>query len=160
MYMHSRSVGSVFAAILVALASTVVMMCASTPAQAPGAPLPGTSVTPERLTDLEPHAPYRQLVPGLLVRTRYAADTGAQSAVEIWDLMVGPGMTTENARLAGAAIIEVRSGIGVLTALGSPHELRIGTTFALDEGAEFVIKNGDKDVPLILRVTLIQSVRP
>jgi len=128
-------------------------------AHAQSAPVPGPPVTPPQLTDLEPREPYRLLVPGLLTRTRYVADRGQRHAVEVWDLMVGPGQATATAHLPGSAVVEVRSGTGVFTSRSTPRELRIGMTFVLDEAAEFAVTNADKEAPLILRVTLIHSVQ-
>jgi mannose-6-phosphate isomerase-like protein (cupin superfamily) len=110
----------------------------------------------------EPKDPYRSFAPGLLVRTRFAppADKDARYAIEIWDAMVAPGKASEKARLPSSAVIEVRSGTGVLTVGGTPHELRAGTTAIIDDGADFTLTSTDKDAPLILRAAIIRAVRP
>jgi hypothetical protein len=117
---------------------------------------------PRQLAAGEPRDAYRSFAPGLLVRTRFAApaDKDARHAMEVWDVMVGPGKASEKARLPGAAVIEVRSGTGVLRVSDKPHELRAGATASIDDGADFTLTNSDKDAPLILRVTLIRAARP
>jgi hypothetical protein len=118
--------------------------------------------SPKELVAGEPKDAYRSFAPALLVRTRFAppADKDARSAIEIWDAMVGPGKASEKARLPGAAVIEVRSGTGVLTVGSKPQELRAGTTATIDDGADFTLTSSDKDAPLILRVTIIRAVHP
>lgn len=142
------------------------------PAPAPSRPQPpgvgpagqlGAEVpSPRQLAPGEPKDVYRTFVPGLLVRTRFAppADKSARTAIEIWDAMVAPGKASETARLPGAAIVEVRSGTGVLSVAGKPQELRTGATASVDDGAEFRVTSSDKDAPLMLRVTLIRAGQP
>lgn len=117
--------------------------------------------SPSQLVTGEPRDAYRSFATGLLVRTRFApADKDARYAIEIWDAMVGPGKASEKARLPGAAVVEVRSGTGVLTVGGKPHQLRAGATASIDDGADFTLTNSDKDSPLILRVTVIRGAKP
>jgi len=119
-------------------------------------PIPESPKTPERLVAGEPRNAFKQLVPGLLVRTRYVAE--GRPAVEIWDLLVGPGRKSEKARLPGAAVLEVRSGRGLLRA-AKPVELRIGSARALAEDEEFTLVNTDPEAPLILRATVLPPGR-
>ena len=116
----------------------------------------------QQLVPGEPKDAYRSFVPGLLVRTRFAAPAGkdARYAIEIWDAMVGPGKASERARLPGAAVIDVRSGTGVLTVGGKPQELRSGVTASIDDGVDFTLRSLDKDAPLIVRATIIRAGNP
>jgi hypothetical protein len=145
------------AAAPVFLAVALALPQAATRAQnVEGQPISGPPTTPERLVAEEPRNAFKQLVPGLLVHTRYVAE--GRPAVEIWDLMVGPGRKSEKARLPGAAVLEVRSGRGMLRA-AKPIELRIGASQALAEGEDFSIVNTDPEAPLILRATVIPPAR-
>lgn len=74
--------------------------------------------------------------------------------------MVAPGKASESARFPGAAIVEVRSGTGVLSVGGKPSELRTGATVSVDDGADVRVTSSDKDAPLILRVTLVRAGQP
>jgi len=127
------------------------------PAQSASEPVAGPPVTPSKLTSLEPRDPYRSIAPGLLARTRYVAESMGPYTLEVWDLMVGPGKTSEKTRLPGAAVVEVRSGTGTLSSGGKSVDLRIGTTAPLAEAADFALGNADKEAPLILRATLIRK---
>ncbi len=126
-------------------------------AQTADEPIAGTPVTPPKLTSLQPRDPYRSIAPGLLARTRYVAERMGPYTVEVWDLMVGPGKTSEKTRLPGAAVVEVRSGTGILSSGGKAVDLRTGTTAPLAEAADFTLGNTDKGAPFILRATLIRK---
>ena len=148
---RAEAVASVF------LAAALALCPAATRSQDVEAqPIQGPPATPERLVAGEPRNAFKPLVPGLLVRTRYVAE--GRPAVEIWDLMVGPGRKSEKARLPGAAVLEVRSGRGMLRAAKST-ELRIGVSQALAEGENFSLVNTDPEAPLILRATVISPIR-
>ena len=148
------------------LGGIVVIVGSVASAQDPqSTPIPRAPTTPEKLTATEPRDPYKELVAGLLMRQRYAAE--GRPAVEVWDLMVGPGKTTQPARLPGAGVLEVRSGRGVLRVgparpirAGSARPLRTGVVLALDDTAEFILVNEDKETPLILRATVIRGAEP
>ena len=119
-------------------------------------PIPRPPATPERLIQVQPRNAFKQLVRGLLVRTRYVAE--GRPAVQILDLLVGPGQKSEKIRLPGPAVIEVRSGRGVLRALKST-ELRIGASQTLAQDEDFFLINNDPQAPFILRATVIPSER-
>ena len=104
---------------------------------------------------------YRQLVPGLLVRTRFVADSVGAPRVELWDLLVGPGRRSGAATLPGGAVLEVRGGSGrVSVGRQPPRELRSGATLEVPEGASFTLENGRTDLGLTIRATVIAARRP
>ena len=109
-----------------------------------------------------PAAPpqFRQLVPGLLVRTRVAAAAPANRRAELWDLLVGPGKRSAPVTLPGGAVIEVRGGSGRIAIGGREQELRSGTTLAIPDGASFELINARDDVGLSIRATIIIGRRP
>ena len=101
--------------------------------------------------------PFKQYTPGLLARTIYKAEQTDDLEIEIWELLVGPGMKSEAAKLPGAAAAEVRSGNGVVTIGGKSQDLRSGAGFSLSDGETFQVENRSKEDGLSLRVVLIRS---
>src|SRR5207244_1738386 len=73
-----------------------------------------TAYSPQTYADYSPDAPYRQLVPGLMVRTRYVAEARGPNHIEIWELLAGPGQKTGSFTLPGAAVLEISAGQGVI----------------------------------------------
>jgi len=111
-------------------------------------------------TQLAPDAlqnPFKQYAPGLLARTIYKAEQTDDLEIEIWELLVGPGKKSEAAKLPGAAVAEVRSGIGVVTIGGKPQDLKSGAGFSISDGEAFQVENRSKEDGLSLRVVLIRS---
>lgn len=100
---------------------------------------------------------FRQYAPGLLARVNYQSDATGRWRVAIWDLLVGPGKTSDAVRLPGGAVIEVRAGAGRAVVDGKPREISGGMTFAVDEGSSLALANGSSDAALALRVTLIAA---
>jgi hypothetical protein len=100
---------------------------------------------------------FRQYAPGLLARVNYQSDAEGRWRVAIWDLLVGPGKTSDAVRLPGGAVIEVRGGGGRAIIDGKPREISGGTTFAVDEGSSLALANGSTELALALRVTLIAA---
>ncbi len=108
--------------------------------------------------DAEPERSlFRQHAPGLLVRTAYRAETPAELAVEVWDLLVGPGKTSEAVRFPGTAVVTVRTGSGRVVIDGKSQEVRIGESATVAEGAEISFDNSRSEGPLALRAILISQ---
>ena len=103
---------------------------------------------------------FRQYAPGLLARVNYQADATGRYRVAIWDLLVGPGRTSEPVNLPGGAVVEVRSGSGRAVIDGQAREITGGATFVVNEGSSLALANGHDDLALALRVTLISAVAP
>ena len=100
---------------------------------------------------------FKQYAPALLTRTVYVAPADAPYHVEMWDLLVGPRRKTDAVSLPGSAVLEVRSGAGLVTIDGKPHALRMGSTFAINEGSQFAIDNGQQPRALSIRAIVISS---
>ncbi len=103
---------------------------------------------------------FRQYAPGLLARVNYEADATGRYRVALWDLLVGPGKTSEPANLPGGAVVEVRSGNGRAVIDGNAREITGGSTFVVNEGSSLALANGSADLALALRVTLISFGAP
>lgn len=102
---------------------------------------------------------YRQLVSGLLARSRFVADAPAGRRVELWDLLVGPGLRSAEATLPGAAVLEVRGGSGQIVIGGKPQDLRSGVTLSIPERTSFQVVNSRPDLGLSMRATVILGAR-
>jgi len=102
---------------------------------------------------------YRQLVPGLLARSRFTTDATGNRRVELWDLLVGPGLRSGAAMLPGAAVLEVRGGTGRIVIAGKEQDLRSGTTLTVPEQASFQLVNTRTDLGLSIRATVIAGAR-
>jgi hypothetical protein len=98
---------------------------------------------------------FRQFAPGLLARQRFAADSAASGRVELWDLLVGPGLRSAPATLPGSAVLEVRAGSGDIAIAGKTQRLRSGAAVAVPEGATIQLTNARRDLGLTVRATII-----
>jgi mannose-6-phosphate isomerase-like protein (cupin superfamily) len=58
--------------------------------------------------------------------------------------------------LDGTAVVEVKSGEGLVRLDGKEQKLQLGTTFTIPQGASFVLEN-DSEVPLAMQVYLIRA---
>ena len=105
----------------------------------------------------QPADAFRQIVPGLLARTIYTAESSGPHRVEIWDIVVGPGMKSEATTFPGGAVLEVRGGHGSITIDDKRQELPLGSTLPVDDGHKFALENADKEAALSLRVVVISS---
>lgn len=128
--------------VAVALGAAVVLSAGDAVAQAAQRQIPSTPT-------------YQQLVPGLLARARFVADATADRRVELWDLLVGPGMRSAAATLPGGAVLEVRGGSGRIIIGGREQELRAGATLPIPDGTTFQVVNARNDLGLSIRATVI-----
>lgn len=118
--------------------------------------LPGPQPGDVKFSKYQPENPYTQLAKGLLTRTVFKVASGAGYRVDVLDLLVGPGQRTSNVSLPGPAVFEVRSGNAVITTAGKPQEVRMGSAFALSEGARFAIEN-KADSAFTIRVHMFMA---
>ncbi len=125
--------------------------------------LPGPPAVGEiRFSQYQPETESQELTTGLLSQTAFdtagetAAAAPAQSyRVEVRNLLVGPGKSTAEATLPGAAVFEVRSGNGTVTIGSASQEITTGSTFAVSEGESFRLTNSS-EMGLALRVYVIR----
>ena len=110
-------------------------------------------------TAVAPPPGYRQLVPGLLARSRFSTDATNGRRVELWDLLVGPNGRSAATTLPGGAVLEVRGGAGRIVIADKEQELRSGATLSLPEGTPFQLVNTRADLGLSIRATIIAGAR-
>lgn len=104
---------------------------------------------------MAPPPNYQQLVAGLLVRTRFVVEAGPNRRVEVWDLLIGPGMRSDATQLPGGVVIEVRGGSGQVVIGDRSQELRPGATLAIPDRTSVQFVNGRNDLGLAIRATLV-----
>ena len=97
-----------------------------------------------------PKNPYKEVAPNLLARTLFETAGPGGVKIEVRDLFVPPGKTTEKVTLPGPAIFEVLSGEGTMTTGEKSQDLRIGAAFSVTQGASFSLENKDI-MPLVVR---------
>lgn len=115
--------------------------------------LPKAQPGEQNFSKYQPDRPYSELAPGVLTRTLHEAAGQNGYRLEVRDLLVGAGQSASNVSLPGAAVFEVRSGHGTVTAAGNRQEVTSGATFALSDGETFSVEN-KSDEPIAFRVHL------
>lgn len=138
---------------LLVVAIVAAQACQRAPAPAPAA----APAVAGPLSDFSPAQPYRQFAKGLLAQTVYTADADGPFAIEVWDLIVGPGQRSESAALPGAAVLEIRSGTGKVTVAGRDRETPTGAALSIAEGERFTIVNGSPEQALTIRATVVRA---
>lgn len=115
---------------------------------------------PAQAQEVQQRESFSQFVPGMLARVRYEAPATGPFQVQIWDLLVGPGLRSDPALLPGAGVLEVRSGSGVLTFDSQEVPLQPGTVVSVPEGARLSLENGDEVQGLAIRAVVIVGRTP
>ncbi len=99
---------------------------------------------------------YKQYAPGLLRKLVFRAEKqDDRPGVEVWSLLVGPGMKTGVTELPGGAILLVRSGEGAIAFSGQLEELKLGQTMQIEPGTSFQISNTNDVIPINIRAVVI-----
>jgi hypothetical protein len=103
---------------------------------------------------------YKLFVEGLYVRNVVAAaPEKAGYAVEVWGLLIGPGVQTSLVTLPGAAVLLVRSGQVLLLAGDRKMELGLGASALVPEGTGARFINRDSARPVVLRAVIVSGRR-
>jgi len=100
--------------------------------------------------------PFREVAPGVFMRTILRAPYSPGLNVEIQDLEVRPRQLTKQVTLAGAALLEIRSGRAIVTVGQVTKEVRVGAIFALPQGQALVLDNR-ADVPISIRLYVVTA---
>ena len=77
--------------------------------------------------------------------------------LEAEDLLVGPSQKTGNFTFPGAALLEIRSGNGLLSTLGKSQKVHGGTVLTLTEGQSLKLANSREDLGLYLHATILRA---
>lgn len=106
-----------------------------------------------KLSDQQPQNPFAQVAPGVATRTLFATEEGAPYRLEIQDVILAPGQPAATVPIAGAAIVEVVSGLGEASVGNQRRELKANSSFAVTEGETLSLRNsGDQHLELRLLV--------
>jgi len=97
---------------------------------------------------------FEQMAPGLLGRTVFKTEAGS-TTVEIKDIIVGPGKTSEVITLQGGAILDVQGGEATLLVDGKEQRVRPGNTVSLAQNQNIAIDNSRASRPLVARLILL-----
>ncbi len=100
--------------------------------------------------------PFREVSPGVFMRTVFGAPYAPGLTVEIQDLEVRSKRATGQLLFPGAALLEVRSGRAMVTSGQQPKELHVGAILALPQGQALVLDNR-ADAPLSIRLYLVTA---
>lgn len=74
--------------------------------------------------------------------------------------MLGPGKAAPHIGLPGAAVLEVRAGLGTLEQRGERKELRMGSTATVPSETAFGLSNASADQAFVLRAVIVRPVSP
>src|SRR3954466_3469072 len=83
---------------------------------------------------------YEETTPGLLSRSVFKTDAGTTS-VEIIDLLVGPGVSSEAIILSGSALLDVQAGSATLLVDGKAQSVQPGNVVSLAQNQRISINN-------------------
>jgi hypothetical protein len=102
-----------------------------------------------------PASEFRQLAPGLLSRSVFKSAAGDKLAVEIFDLMVGPGQSSEAITLSGAALLDVQGGQATLLVDGKAQRVQAGGVVPLAQSQQLAIDNSRAQRSFVARLILL-----
>jgi len=107
-----------------------------------------------QLAEGQPENPYVRTEAGPLARSTFSTTAGGY-AIEVRDILVGPGQKPSDVPMAGAGVFEVREGGGTVTIDEQAHDVTAGATFAVSEGAKLRLEA--RGGPMILRAYLFRA---
>ena len=117
----------------------------------------GTTLLPQPPPDqvkpsaYEPEHPLVMVKPGLSARLNFVATEG-DYAIEVRDILVAPGSQGVVLDLAGAAVLEVRAGAGVVPIGDTSREVTAGAALVVSEGDK--VGALARGTPLVFRAHL------
>jgi hypothetical protein len=103
---------------------------------------------------------YTALANGLYARqVVQTASSKGDYTVQVWALLVGPRVTTGDAKLPGAAVLSVNTGRVDLLVGDRKTRLEPGDTASVPEGASLRLVNADETRPAHLRAVVLSGTR-
>ena len=75
--------------------------------------------------------------------------------IEVRDLLIG-ARRTENIKLPGTQVAEVRAGSGAIIIDSARQEIKAGSTFAIPDGKSFTVENTTSEA-IQIRVHVIRA---
>jgi hypothetical protein len=95
---------------------------------------------------------YRQIAPGLLGRTLFSTSQAGPAAVQIMDILVGPGKAATIPNIDFAALIEVEAGDATVALDGNAAAARQEGVIAVGQGQTIAIDNSGDSRSFVARL--------
>lgn len=113
---------------------------------------PGTGVaTPQ------PTLTYQPIAPGMLARTLFATTQTGPVAVEIVDILVGPGQTAQLPAMQFAALLNIEAGAALLSLDGKAVAAKLGGVISVNQGQSIAVDNRRGGRPFIARLIKLSA---
>jgi hypothetical protein len=114
--------------------------------------------SPDRMA---PTPQFTAVSPGLYTRKiLHTASPAGDFTVELWSVLVSPGLTTGETRFPGAAVLSLRTGSVVVLVGEGKTPLKPGATAQVPEGALVRFTNPDEMHPAQLRAVVLAGGKP
>jgi len=153
-HLHMGSAASALALALTLSACQSIEMRSTGGAAPPIAPPPKEGI---RYSDYRPALPYKVTDQGVLSRELFAAPGGDEYRVSVRELALGPKRSSREIEFAGAALLEVRAGAGMIAVDGKQTRLATGSALTVSQGQRIVLTNTSEDQGLELRAVVISA---
>jgi hypothetical protein len=95
---------------------------------------------------------YRQIAPGLLGRTLFSTSQAGPAAVQIMDILVGPGKSATIPKIDFAALMEVEAGDATITLDDKAAVARQEGVIAVGQGQSIAIDNSGNSRSFVARL--------
>jgi hypothetical protein len=138
--------------LLRAIAASICCLILLVPARHPPNAAPPIEAAPDDAAPRVGANAYRQATPGMLTRTIFSTSQAGHVAVEIVDLLVGPGQTADIPRAEFAALLEVQAGSPALRVDGKAVVALPGSVIGISEGQRIAIDNAGAERPFVARL--------
>ena len=97
---------------------------------------------------------FEETTPGLLSRNVFKTEAG-NTTVEIIDLLVGPGKSSEPIVLTGGALLDVQGGSATLLVDGKAQSVQPGQVVSLAQNQRIAIDNSRAQRSFVARLVLM-----
>jgi len=142
------------------LALSILCAVLLTPGRQPAEAAPPIEAAPTGVAPTAEPDAYRQTTSGLLARTIFSTSQTGGIAVEIVDLLVGPGQVTHLPKAGFAALLEVQAGRPALLVDGKAVMATPGGVISINEGQSLAIDNTSEQRPFIARLIKLSTPEP
>jgi hypothetical protein len=100
---------------------------------------------------------YAEVAPGLLERSLFATTEAGPLAIEIVDILVGPGQSVQLPAAQFAVLLEIEAGAPVLSVDGKSAAVEPGRLLGVDQGRSLTIDNRRENRAVFARLIKLQA---
>jgi hypothetical protein len=100
---------------------------------------------------------YTEVAPGLLARSLFATTKAGPVAVEIVDLLVGPGQSVRLPAAQFAGLLAIEAGAPLLSVDGKSAAIEPGRLLGIDQGRSLTIDNRREKRAVFARLIKLQA---